>query len=62
MSFCYWRCYNTDKNFYKSVTIYVEEAISDLNMIGKTKPGYCALEDDMFYCGSNACQACDFDF
>ena len=67
MTFCYHRCYSTEpKSFRRTIDIYASN--SALYVAG-TQPnertpfeGKCNMIDDMYYCGADPCEQCDYEF
>ena len=70
-SFCFWRCYSTDADLRRHITLYSLHANSKPNPEQNPTDNYrlnqahvasCNTIDDMFYCGSSTCNTCDYDF
>ena len=78
MSFCYHRCYSTEpKTYRRDIDIFTGSAgepgsagVKDIlgfgglagSMSGVHEGSNCHLVDDMYYCGTNDCEQCDYEF
>ena len=71
LSFCYWRCYSTDSKGRRNVNTYVPtgtsglpfaRALTPLQVSPQATEGACTAEEDVYYCGGDACDICDYAF